>query len=149
MRSKMLTARSHQFHGSGNAATLSCRRFCLGPSLRIEPARLVRGSMLVARLIGSLGGSGGGGGVLQRHRTCQWPSVMAPLHTDRGDPTSVISSTTLALAGLICEHHRSGRLEPPEAVQRGQVITGRPSKSSSQCCASPLDHAWHPARSLA
>lgn len=144
----MLTARSHQFHGSRNAATLSCRRFCLGPSLQIEPARLVRGSTLVAGLIGSLGG-GGVGGVLQRHRTCQWPSVMAPLHTDRGDPTSVISSTTLALAGLICEHHRSGRLEPPEAVQRGQVITGRPSKSSSQCCASPLAHAWHPARSPA
>lgn len=70
--------------------------------------------------------------VLHHQRTCHWPYVIAVNRTDKGDPGFWSRPTTLALAGLICECYHSGGLLPPEAMQRGQVITERPSKCSSQ-----------------
>ncbi len=70
--------------------------------------------------------------VLHHQRTCQWPCVITVNRTDKGDPSFWSGPSTLALAGLICERYHSGGLLPPEAMQRGQVITERPSKCSSQ-----------------
>lgn len=70
--------------------------------------------------------------VLHHQRTCHWPCVIAVNRTDKGDPGFWSGPTTLPLAGLIFECHHSGGLLPPEAMQRGQVITERPSKCSSQ-----------------
>ncbi len=83
--------------------------------------------------------------VLHHQRTCQWPCVITVNRTDKGDPGFWSGPTTLALAGLICERYRSGGLLPPEAMQRGQVITERPSKCSSQSqLGSPSYSVWSP-----
>ncbi len=83
--------------------------------------------------------------VLHHQRTCQWPCVITMNRTDKGDPGFWSGPTTLALAGLICERYRSGGLLPPEAMQRGQVITERPSKCSSQSqLGSPSYSVWSP-----
>lgn len=83
--------------------------------------------------------------VLHHQQTCHRPCVIAMNRTDKSDPGFWSGLPTLALTGLICECYRSGGLLHPEAMQRGQVITERPSKRSSQSQLGSTSHSvWSP-----